>query len=267
MTYLEAAVLGLIQGLTEFLPVSSSGHLALAEALFGLPPGDLFFEITVHVATLLAVVAFYRKELLQILVGFARPAGNEVAGMSSRRWLALLVVGTLPAVVVGLTLETQIEAAFGNLTGIGIALLATGVLLFSTRRLEGVLLRLGWGRALIIGCAQAVAILPGVSRSGTTIATALWLGVEREQAARFSFFLAIPAISGAFVLLLAKALKAGALNSTADWGPLLVAFLVAGISGYVAVGLILRALARRHFALFGIWCWLVGLAALWYWHA
>jgi undecaprenyl-diphosphatase len=266
MTYLEAAVLGLIQGLTEFLPVSSSGHLALAEALFGLPPGDLFFEITVHVATLLAVVAFYRRELLQILVGFARPEGHEVAGMSSWRWLGLLVIGTLPAVVVGLTLETQIEAAFGNLRGIGYALLATGVLLFSTRRLAGVLRRLGWGRALIIGCAQAVAILPGVSRSGTTIATALWLGVEREQAARFSFFLALPAISGAFVLQLAKAVKSGALNNAGDSGPLVVAFVVAGVSGYIAVGLILRALARRHFALFGIWCWLVGLAALWYWH-
>lgn len=265
MTYLEAAVLGLIQGLTEFLPVSSSGHLALAEALFGLPPGDLFFEIVVHVATLLAVVAFYRRELMQILAGFARPAGRQVAGISSWRWLGLLVVGTLPAALVGLTLEAQIEAAFGNLTGIGIALLATGVLLFSTRRLAGVRIRLGWGRALVIGCAQAVAILPGVSRSGTTIATALWLGVEREQAARFSFFLALPAIGGAFALQLAKAGRSGALNNMGDLGPLAVAFVVAGVSGYIAVGLILRALARRHFALFGIWCWLVGLAALWYW--
>jgi len=267
MTYLEAAVLGLIQGLTEFLPVSSSGHLALAEALFGLPPGDLFFEITVHVATLLAVVAFYRKELMQILLGFTRPVSHEVAGHTSWQWLGLLVVGTLPAVVVGLTLESQIEAAFGNLQGIGFALLATGALLFSTRPLAGTLRRLGWGRALAIGCAQAVAILPGVSRSGATIATALWLGVEREQAARFSFFLALPAIAGAFILLFAKALKSGSLESGAALGPLAVAFVTAGISGYVAVGLILRALARRHFAWFGVWCCLVGLSALWYGHA
>jgi len=267
MTYLEAAVLGLIQGLTEFLPVSSSGHLALAEALFGLPPGDLLFEIVVHVATLLAVVAYYRRELGRILAGFVRPADNEVAGMSSRRWLGLLAIGTLPAVFVGLTLENQIEAAFGNFTGIGLSLLATGVLLFSTRSLAGALCRLGAGRALAIGCAQAVAILPGVSRSGTTIATALWLGVEREQAARFSFLLALPAISGAFVLQVAKAIRSGSLNGAGDWGPLLVAFVIAGVSGYLAVGLILRALARRHFALFGVWCWLVGLAALWHWHA
>jgi undecaprenyl-diphosphatase len=265
MTYLEAVVLGLIQGLTEFLPVSSSGHLALAEALFGLPPGDLLFEIVVHVATLLAVVAYYRGELLQILAGFARPGGNEVAGMSSWRWLGLLVIGTLPAVIVGLTLAARIEAAFGDYSTIGFSLLATGTLLFSTRTLSGVLRRLGAGRALAIGCAQAVAILPGVSRSGATIATALWLGVEREQAARFSFFLALPAITGAFILQLVKALKSGSLPGVHDWGPLVVAFVVAGVSGYVAVGLLLRALARRHFALFGIWCWLVGLAALWHW--
>jgi len=265
MTYLEAVVLGLIQGLTEFLPVSSSGHLALAEALFGLPPGDLLFEIVVHVATLLAVVAYYRGELRQILAGFVRPEGSEVAGMSSWRWLGLLVIGTLPAVVVGLTLEARIEAAFGDYSAIGFSLLATGTLLLSTRALSGVLRRLGAGRALAIGCAQAVAILPGVSRSGATIATALWLGVEREQAARFSFFLALPAITGAFILQLAKALKSGSLPGVNDWGPLVVAFVIAGVSGYVAVGLLLRALARRHFALFGIWCWLVGLAALWHW--
>lgn len=267
MTYLEAAILGLIQGLTEFLPVSSSGHLALAEALFGLPPGDLLFEIVVHVATLLAVVAYYRRELRQMAAGLLSPAGDDVAGMSPRRWIGLMVIGTLPAVVVGLTLESTIEAAFGNYTGIGISLLATGTLLLTTRHLAGAMRRLGAGQALAIGCAQAVAILPGVSRSGATIATALWLGVERGQAARFSFFLALPAITGAFILQALKAVRSGAITADGDWGPLAVAFIIAGLSGYLAVGLILRALARRHFAYFGFWCWLVGLAALWHWYA
>jgi undecaprenyl-diphosphatase len=267
MTYFQAAILGLIQGLTEFLPVSSSGHLALAEALFGLPPSDLLFEIAVHVATLLAIVAYFRKDLWGLARGLVRPDTPPVADMSARRWLGLLVLATIPAGVIGVAFESAVEASFGDLSGVGFRLLATGALLFSTLPLAGTLRRLGAGRALAIGCAQAVALLPGVSRSGSTIAAALWLGVEREQAARFSFLMALPAIGGAFVLQVAKMLRTGAHTTFDQWGPLAVAFIVAGVSGYLAVGLLLRALARRYFAYFGIWCWIVGLAALWHWHA
>jgi undecaprenyl-diphosphatase len=267
MTYLQAAILGLVQGLTEFLPVSSSGHLALAEALFGLPPGDLLFEIVVHVATLLAVVAYFRRDLWGMVQGLARPEAPPVADMKARRWFWLLVLATVPAGVIGVAFESQIEASFGDLARVGYHLLFTGVLLASTFRLAGSRRIVGAGRAFAIGCAQAVALLPGISRSGTTVATSLWLGLEREQAARFSFLMAIPAIGGAFVLHVAKMFRTGAHASFDAWGPLLVAFVVAGVSGYLAVGLILRALARRYFAYFGIWCWIVGLAAIWHWNA
>lgn len=265
MNYWDAALLGLIQGLTEFLPVSSSGHLALAEGWLGLAPGDLLFEVTVHVATLLAVVAYYRKDLIGIVRGVFASGAPEVAEMSGRTWLWLLVVGTIPAVIVGLGFKDMIEASFGNLRGVGFNLLATGALLFSTATLAGVRTKISTGAALVIGIAQSVAILPGVSRSGSTIATAMWLGTDRTQAARYSFLLSIPAITGAFVLHVVDFIRGGHALSGAAWGPIIVAFVVAALSGYFAVATILRALTHRWFAHFGIWCWIVGLIALWRW--
>lgn len=265
MNLWEGALLGLIQGLTEFLPVSSSGHLALAEGWLGLKSGNLLFEVTVHVATLLAVLAYYRTDLLAILRGVFSSQAPEVAGMSGRRWFWLIVLGTIPAVIVGFGLEHAIEAAFGDLRGVGINLMATGAFLFSTLPLTGSRMVLSAKSALIIGVAQSVAILPGVSRSGSTIGAALWLGMDRAQAARYSFFLSIPAIAGAFLLSMIDFVKAGASTQGIAWGPLALAFVVAAVSGYLAVAAILRALAKRWFGHFGIWCWIVGILALWQW--
>lgn len=265
MSFWEAALLGLIQGLTEFLPVSSSGHLALAQGWLGLPPGDLLFEIVVHMATLLAVLAYYRHDLFGITRGVFSASTPDVAGMSGRRWLGLLILGTIPAVIVGFGLKDVIEAAFGDLHGVGFNLLATGALLFSTLPLAGRAARLSAPAAFLIGIAQSVAILPGVSRSGATISTAMWLGVDRTQAARFSFLLSIPAIAGAFVLHAFDFIEAGGSLTGVEWGSLAVAFVLAAISGYVAVATILRALVHRWFGHFGIWCWIVGILAVWQW--
>lgn len=265
MNLWQAAVLGLIQGLTEFLPVSSSGHLVIADKLLGLPTGDLLFDVVVHVATLAAVVAYYRTDLTAIVKGLISPSMPETAGMSGRRWVALIVLGTIPAVIVGFGLKATIEAAFGDPRGVGFNLMATGAVLFSTLPLVGRRLRIGWLSALIIGIAQSVAILPGVSRSGSTIAAAMWLGVDRTQAARYSFLLSIPAIAGAFVLHVADFIHAGGTLSGVAWGPMCVAFVLAAVSGYVAVAAILRALVHRWFGHFGIWCWIVGILVLWQW--
>lgn len=185
--------------------------------------------------------------------------------MSGRRWLTLIVLGTIPAVIIGFTLKTAIEAAFGDPRGVGFNLMATGAVLFSTLPLVGRRLKLGWPSALLIGIAQSVAILPGVSRSGSTIAAAMWLGVDRTQAARYSFLLSIPAIAGAFVLHAADFVQSGGTLSGVAWGPMAVAFVLAAVSGYVAVATILRALVNRWFGHFGIWCWVVGILVIWQW--
>ena len=260
----QAALLGLLQGLTEFLPVSSSGHLVLVRSLWESSPHDLVFEVTVHLATLIAVVAYYRNDIATITRRLLTNDPREVEGMSARRWVGLIVLASVPAAVVGLLLKSQIEATFADPVGVGYRLLATGALLFSTVPMVARKERLGVGAAVLIGVAQAVAILPGISRSGATIVAAIWMGTRHEQAARFSFLLSLPAVGGAFLLeTLGAASLSGGL-ATIQWPSALIGFVVALVSGYLAVALLIRALGRGKFAYFGIWCWAVGLWALWW---
>ncbi len=264
MSIWQAAILGLLQGLTEFLPVSSSGHLVLMRAYWETIPRDLLFEVTVHLATLLAVVAYYRHDILAIFKGAITGTPSTCAGMSTRRWLGLIMLGSIPAAVVGLLFRAQLEATFSDGAGAGMRLMATGALLFSTASIAATRRSVSAATAFLIGVAQAVAILPGISRSGATIATGIWGGVEREQAARYSFLLSLPAIGGAFLLqVFDVAEHSVALDVQRLW-PLIVGFVVALVSGYFAVPLLIRALIRNRFALFGIWCWIVGIWALKY---
>jgi undecaprenyl-diphosphatase len=200
LSYAQAALLGVVQGLTEFLPVSSSGHLVLTQALFGWGESDLLFEVTVHLATLLAVLVYYRKDIWMISRGALTGTPSVWQGMSTRSWVGLILVGSVPAALVGLGFKDLLVTTFADPYGTGLRLMATGALLFSTAPLLGKRLGIGWGQAGLVGLAQAVAILPGISRSGSTIATALHLNIDREQAARFSFLLSIPAVGGAFLL-------------------------------------------------------------------
>jgi undecaprenyl-diphosphatase len=261
VNYWQAVFLGILQGLTEFLPVSSSGHLAIAQGLWNVTGGDLLFEVTVHLATLIAVVAYYRRDIAGIARSAVTRQGALWQTMTGRRWIILILMASIPAAAVGLGLKQQIEGSFADLGGVGLRLVATGALLFSTAPLAASRMRLGSGAAWIIGAAQAVAILPGISRSGATIATAIWMGIDREQAARFSFLL------GAFLLESIDAWQAGVSLSTGDVGPLILGFVAALVSGYFAVTVLIRTLVRRRFALFGIWCWIVGLPAWWWWSA
>lgn len=263
MTYLQAAVLGMLQGLTEFLPVSSSGHLALAEGFFGLEQANLLFEVTVHLATLIAVVAYYGHDIYTIGRGALFGSSEKCFGIIPRQWLGLLFLGSLPAAMIGLGFKSELEASFMDHQTIAIRLLATGLLLFSTAVLVTRARRITVWQALLIGITQAAAILPGISRSGATISTALWLGVEREQAARFSFLLSIPAVGGAFLLQLSASISDGMLPARELWGPYLLGFLIALVVGYLAVSVLIRVLAKNGFAFFGIWCMAVGLPALW----
>ncbi len=259
-SFIDMIILAVVQGLTEFLPVSSSGHLVLLQHMLGAREGDVFFDVVLHVGTLGSVLVVYRAEVRRLLRLDA----------AARSYVFALAVGTLPAVVVGLAAKDAIEGIFGRPVFAAGGLLLTAVVLFSTRAayrpsVEG---PAAWEphaprswRALVVGTAQALAILPGVSRSGATIAASLWLGIERAEAARFSFLLSVPAIAGALVLQLAD----GAVVDRLDGGAaasLAVAAAAAFGVGLLAIRWTALAVVRAHFWKFSFYCLGVGSIAL-----
>ena len=251
MSYWQGLILGVVQGLTEFLPISSSGHLVVVEVAIGLTTPGVVVEVVLHVATLLAVVIVYQRRLISLLVGALR------ADRAAWRSIGLLGIGTIPAGLVGLLLADLFERAFDSLLLVGVSFVVTGLILWSTRRgqerlLGGEPTAAGAGG---IGFAQALAILPGISRSGTTIAAALWLGVEPVRAAEFSFLLAIPAIAGAAVLQIPQ--LSGGIESVGA-GPLAVSFLAALGAGVFAIRWLLALLRSKAFYRFAPYCWALG---------
>jgi len=261
MSYLDAIILGTVQGLTEFLPVSSSGHLVLFQRLLHVSAGDLSFEVAVHVGTLVAVLVFFRQRLLKVaqaVLGMERDPGRK---MENRRLLGYLVWGTIPAAIVGLAFKSRIEALFASPRAAAAFLMVTGayLLLMSWRPVRTGTLT--WVRAGWIGVAQAAAILPGISRSGSTIATGVMLGVDPTAAAEYSFLLSIPAIVGAAVLALPEAMANGRFGLSHILG-----MAVSAIVGYMAIRWVFAALGRGRFGWFGLYCLLLGaLATVWLW--
>lgn len=254
--FLNMILLAVVQGLTEFLPVSSSGHLVLFQHFLGAREGDVFFDIILHVGTLGSVLAVYRREILRLLK-LDRPALMYVGS---------LVLGTLPAVFFGLLFKDKIEALFHSPMFAACGLMVTAAILFTTK-LAGSAEPLPepWepkapapGRALLIGLAQACAIVPGISRSGSTIATALWSGLPRAEAARFSFLLSIPAISGALLLQLMDGQEA----NPGETVKLVLAGLVAFGVGLLAIRWTAVAVVQAHFWKFGFYCLGVGVAVI-----
>ncbi|HEY5657952.1 MAG TPA: undecaprenyl-diphosphate phosphatase [Myxococcota bacterium] len=256
MSGLEAAALGLIQGLTEFLPVSSSGHLVMLEALLGIDNEGVVFEVALHVATLASVLLFYRRRVAQLV------AGAVLRRPDALRYVGKLALATLPAVLAVLAMGDFLEALFDSPATAGVCLLLTGAILWTTRRstAHAVGAEPGWWAALLIGCAQAFAILPGISRSGTTVAAALALGVAPVAAAEFSFLMSVIAVGGAAVLKLPDlgVLPAGSI------APLLTGAAVALVSGIAAIWLFVRLLRAQAFHHFAYYTWGAGaLFLLW----
>jgi undecaprenyl-diphosphatase len=252
----EALILGVVQGATEFLPVSSSGHLVIGQALLGVELPGIFFEIAVHVATLISVLLVYRERVTKLFLGALRRE-REALG-----YVGMIVLASVPAGIVGVFFEDAVEALFESPWTVGIALLVTGVLLWSTRAAQRRHREPGQvtpGRALMIGVAQAFAITPGISRSGSTVVAGLWLGVDAREAAAFSFLMSVPAIAGA-ALLQVPELMEGQLGMPV--GALLAAVIVAAVSGVLAIRTFLAMLERRAFHNFGVYCWIVGGAFL-----
>ena len=249
MSYIDAILLGIIQGLTEFLPVSSSGHLVLTQELLGVNEPGVTFELLAHVGTLGAVLVYFRKTI-------GRLARSVWAGgaREDRELVLWVAVGTIPAGLAGVLLEDFFEQAFSNPLLTSGMLLTTGLILLSTRLVKHGQHSVGWKSALAMGVGQAMAIMPGISRSGTTIAMGLWAKVEPSRAAEFSFLLAIPAIGGA-VLLKADEL---AHLQTDQLGPYLVGTALAFVFGLLAVYAVLTAIRRGKFDYFAYYCFAAG---------
>jgi len=252
----SAMLLGIVQGLTEFLPVSSSGHLVLYQQFLPTPDKELLFDLVLHIGTLIPVFWCFRADLL----GMAKAPFAERGPLQDRpntRLIGLLVLGSIPTAVIGLGFEDFFESLFSTPATLGLTFTITGALLYASRSaLQGdrTAATMSIGHALIIGTMQGLAIAPGISRSGSTIAVALFLGLSRPFAARYSFLLSIPAIVGAFVL------KA----SEVDWVqidlmPLLAGGLAAAVSGYAALTWLLKLVQSGDFSRFCWYCW--GMAA------
>ena len=244
MSYPQAIFLAIIQGLTEFLPISSSGHLVIFQKLFGLKP-PVLFDILVHVGTLGAIIAYFLKPLSKI----------------SKHTLLLVVIGTIPAVVVGLFLQTYITQIFDSLKLVGVALLMTAGLLLVSKRFKLLNRRfkyLKWQDALFVGIFQVLAILPGVSRSGSTIVAGLARKLDRETAFRFSFYLAIPAILGALALQIPDLID-GQVTYLSQG---ILGMIIAGFIGYGALKILEKTLLGAKFWLFGIYCLVLGMIIL-----
>lgn len=252
MNILESIVLGIIQGLTEFLPISSSGHLVLAQKLFGLRDVEstaLIFDTMVHVGTLVAVFIVFWKDILYML---KRPFSK----------LSLLVIaGTIPTVAIALLLKHWIEEAFKSGNTLGIEFIITGLILWYAERKRSGNKKVddvSYIDAAWVGILQGLAIFPAISRSGSTIAGALMRGIERETAARYSFLLSIPAILGAVVLQSKDILKAGTGQGGIGILPLGIGTLVSCISGYIAIRFMLRLIAKGNLRIFAYYVWVLG---------
>ena len=269
LTALQAILLGTLQGLTEFLPVSSSGHLALLQQFFGLHEPALIFDLFVHIATLFAVVLMYRRDIWALITAWFGPWSSpplshapEVYAerASARRLGLLLIVANIPTAMIGLTFESFFKRLFTIPWAVGLALIGTGTLLWCVKQfvIRPGKTKMGIAHALLLGCVQGLAITPGISRSGSTIATALVCGIPRDMAARFSFLMGIPAILGAALL------KSASSNALASEQLSLIAagMLSALIVGYVALRVLIRLVQQGDLWRFAFYCWGLGLGAI-----
>lgn len=260
MDILEAIILGLIQGLTEFLPVSSSGHLELAKALFGdqsVPQESLTFTVVLHAATALSTIVIFRREIAQIFKGLFQFTWNDEMKFSLK-----IIISMIPAVIIGLAFEEELESFFsGKILLVGCMLLVTAALLLLADKAKNTSKNVTFNNAVVIGISQAIAMLPGISRSGATISTSVLLGIDRTKAARFSFLMVVPLILGK----VAKDLLGGDINfSDTSATPLAAGFVAAFVSGILACNWMIALVKKSKLSYFSIYCAIVGSIAIGY---
>lgn len=273
MGYIEAIILGLVQGLSEFLPISSSGHLALLENLFEIKEDSvIFFAVLLHIGTLVSIFIVYHediyaliKELFLLFKDIFTGKGLRIEERPIRKLGIMIIVSSIPTAIMGLLFSDYIDRIFGSFTVISICWIITGfILLFSEKlnnnkkEIEGMKYR----NAFFVGICQGLAIMPGISRSGSTIVGSLVTGLKREFAVEFAFLISIPAILGSAILEFPKAIKAGIEPSTI--GPMIVGFLVAAISGYFAITTMIRIVSKHRMRYFSYYVWILGLGTFIY---
>ena len=273
MTYVTSFLLGLVQGVAEFLPISSSGHLSLFQHFFGMASadGNLFFDVLLHLGTLIAIFVYYRKDILGLLkelvhliqCAFSSQKRKEMKRLPpDGRMILMIIIATLPLFVI-LPIKSKVEGLYGNTIFIGVALLLTGFLLFwSDRMAKGKKTAKSATMldALLVGVGQAIAVVPGLSRSGTTISAGLVRGFSRKFAVRFSFLMSIPAVLGANILSIAEAVQEGI--DTSLLPAYFIGTAVAAVSGYFAIGLVNLLTNKGKFGNFAYYCWGIGAAAV-----
>ena len=260
MEVLDSILLGIIQGLTEFLPVSSSGHLELGKAILGdnsVPEESLLFTVVLHFATALSTIVVFRKDIWSLLKGILKFEWNDDLQFASK-----IAISMIPAVIVGLFFEEQLEQLFGgNILLVGFMLLITAILLFFADKAKNTNKNVSFGNAFIIGVAQAIAMLPGISRSGATISTSVLLGNDKTKAARFSFLMVVPLIFGK----IAKDVLSGDLSlESQNFTALSIGFIAAFISGLFACTWMISLVKKSKLTYFAIYCAIVGLIAVIY---
>ena len=269
MTYLSSFLLGLVQGLAEFLPISSSGHLSIAQNLLGLNTEiPEFFDVLLHLGTLVAVFVAYWRDICDMVAELIHGVGDLVHGTTprqvppARRLILLIIVGTLPLFIL-LPIHKQVQALSNNMVFIGAALVVTGFLLFAcdlVRKGKKTERTATIADVLVVGLGQAIATMPGISRSGITITTGCFMGFERKFAVRFSFLLSIPAVLGANILSLKDALDAGII--WAEVPMYVVGVVTAAVVGYACIRLLRLVAEKGRFGAFAYYCWAVGLLTL-----
>jgi undecaprenyl-diphosphatase len=258
MDLIDSIILGIVQGLTEFLPVSSSGHLELGKALLGddsIPEDSLVFTVVLHFATALSTLIIFRKDIVTLITALLKFEWNE-----DTQFIVKIMISMLPAGFLGLVFESELEALFGNnIMLVGLMLIITAVLLFMADRAKKTTKKVGFWDAFIIGISQAVAMLPGISRSGATISTSVLLGNDKSKAARFSFLMVIPLIFGK----IAKDLLSGDLSyTTENFGSLSAGFIAAFLAGLFACKLMIRLVKNSQLKYFAYYCFVVGALAV-----
>ena len=266
MDIIQGIIIGIVQGLTEFLPVSSSAHLMFIQKLLGVE-SSLAFDTFLHLGSLLAVLIFFRADIYKMLRAWLLSVGDILQhrfkeGFYSdpyKRLAWYVILATIPVGIVGVLFESQVDALFaGALYVPGFFLFVTGTILYLSQRMASGQIdmsHMGWFQSLFMGLGQACAIMPGLSRSGTTIATGLVVGLDKEFAAKFSFILSIPAIFGAFIIQL----KDIGLSMGTDGAAVMLGFIAAFISGYLAIKWLLDLIQNKSLDIFAYYCWIVGI--------
>tara|TARA_B100000945_G_scaffold301692_1_gene284682 strand:- start:1790 stop:2557 length:768 start_codon:yes stop_codon:yes gene_type:complete len=252
MDWIQALILGLVQGITEFLPISSSGHLVLSKHLLNIKESGILIEVALHFGTLIAIIIYYYNDLVDLSKDFVYNRQN------SRSYILKIIIATLPAIVVGLFLQNLIEEYF-TISIIKITFFLTGIILMSTlfysnNKSSNISIK----QAVIIGLLQAFAILPGISRSGITISIAMLLGIKKEESARFSFYLAIPILSGAVLLQIYKINNIISIN----YLPLIIGIISSALTGYMVIDWLLSVIYRGRFWFFSIYCIMLSIITI-----